>query len=129
MRAIQTWRWAHMQGHWVKQSNIIRLPEEELDARLNDLNIEYSDLTLPRPNIVDVEEEMDITNQINAALNDIRTTLIELTKINPGHGDRVTACNKARYELDLAMDMVLDHRRGKSRPWSERKHQVDEEFS
>lgn len=75
--------------------------------------------------------EMNITNQINAALNDIRATLIELATWakTPDISDRMTAQQKAAYQLGLATQMVIEHRDGHSQPWSDRKHQVDEEFS
>ena len=64
------------------------------------------------------EPNMNITNQINAALNDIRKTLIDLSCYVPGSGELVT---------EMA---ILDHTHGRqSQPWSDRKHQVDEEFS
>mgnify|MGYP000903959184 CR=1 FL=1 len=76
------------------------------------------------------EPNMNITNQINAALNDIRKTLIDLSCYVPGSGELVTEMAKARYQLNLTFDMILDHTHGRqSQPWSDRKHQVDEEFS
>ena len=74
---------------------------------------------------------MNITNQINAALNDIRATLIELSKFPevPEYWEIQATQNKARYQLYLAMEMINDHRKGISQPWSDRKHQVEEEFS
>lgn len=75
--------------------------------------------------------EMNITNQINAALNDIRSTLIELAtwEKSPDISDQIVLESKVRYQTDLAMTMIKEHRRGHSQPWSDRKYQVDEEFS
>lgn len=77
------------------------------------------------------EPTMNITNQINAGLNDVRTTLVELSTWakTPDISDQFKAMNKARYELDLIISMIMDHRRGIHQPWSDRKHQVAEEFS
>lgn len=128
MKAIQNWRWAQVNGRRIQQSFIVR-PDGDLDTYLQHL-LDHRDFTLPVPNIVDAEDPptMNITNQINAALNDIRTTLIELSATVPGD-ERLAACDKARYQLDLAMEMVRDHTRGRSISWSDRKPQVDEEFS
>lgn len=73
------------------------------------------------------EPTMNIVNQINAALNDLRTTLVEMVD-----GDvqaRITNEHKVKYQLELAIDMIDDHHRGKKVPWSDRKYQVTEEFS
>jgi hypothetical protein len=77
------------------------------------------------------EPDMNITNQINAGLNDIRSTLIELSvwAKTPDISDQLKNIRKAKYQLDLIMDMIKDHRQGRSQPWSDRKCQVDEEFS
>lgn len=74
---------------------------------------------------------MNITNQINAALNDIRATMIELATWakTPDLSDQLMAKNKIRYQTGLAMQMISDHRDGINQPWSDRKPQVDEEFS
>lgn len=72
--------------------------------------------------------EMNITNQINAALNDMRSTLIDLS-CTPNTNQAITLVNKARYQMNLAMDMIMEHSEGRSQPWSDRKYQVDEEFS
>lgn len=74
---------------------------------------------------------MNITNQINAALNDVRTTMIELATWakTPDFSDQLMAKNKIRYQTGLAMQMITDYRDGINQPWSDRKHQVDEEFS
>lgn len=75
--------------------------------------------------------DMNITNQINAALNDIRSTMIELATWakTPDISDRIRAQDKVRYQTDLAMIMIRDHRQGIDQPWSDRKYQVEEEFS
>lgn len=77
------------------------------------------------------EPNMNITNQINAALNDIRATMIELATWakTPDISDQMKAKSKIRYQTDLAMQMIIDHRDGINQPWSDRKPQVDEEFS
>lgn len=77
------------------------------------------------------EPEMNIVNQINAALNDVRTTMIELATWakTPDISDKLKAMSKIRYQVDLTMQMIGDHRSGVNQPWSDRKHQVDEEFS
>ncbi len=78
------------------------------------------------------QPDMNIANQINAALNDVRTTLVELATWakTPDISDRVQAEDKAHYQLQLAMTMIRDHRIGKaSIPWSDRKYIVEEEFS
>lgn len=74
---------------------------------------------------------MNITNQINAALTDVRATLVELSDWakTPDISDQVTARSRAVYQLNLAMMMIQKHRRGISQSWSSLKHQVDEEFS
>lgn len=77
-------------------------------------------------------EGINIVNQINAALNDVRTTLVSLTDFakTPDISDRITAASKARYQLDLTLQMIQEHReKGIDVPWSERKPLVDEEFS
>lgn len=83
--------------------------------------------------IVKNSPEMNIVNQINAALNDVRTTMIELaTRMKTlDVSDQTLAEDKMRYQFDLAVQMIRDHRRPDkpSRPWSELKHQVEEEFS
>lgn len=76
--------------------------------------------------------DMNITNQINAALADVRSTLVELSKlpVPPEFLEVQNLRNKARYQMHLAIDMVTDHcYQGFSQPWSDRKHQVMEEFS
>ena len=78
------------------------------------------------------EPDMNITNQINAGLNDVRTTLVSLSEFakTPDLSDKFQACEKARYQLELIMLMVNEHRAGiRSQPWSDRKYQVEEEFS
>jgi hypothetical protein len=82
--------------------------------------------------IVENSPDMNIVNQINAALNDVRATLVELSElpIDRGHrDDMVVALAKARYQIDLAMTMILEHQAGKSISWSDRKPLVEEEFS
>lgn len=75
------------------------------------------------------EPEMNITNQINAGLNDVRKTLIALSEREPDSGTVFTLL-RARYELNLIMTMITEHTQGiRSQPWSDRKYQVEEEFS
>jgi len=70
--------------------------------------------------------DMNIANQINAALADIRATLIELSETK----NDVDTAWKGRFQLDLAIKMIREHRDGtRSQPWSDRKHLVAEEFS
>lgn len=129
MKAIQAWRWADLNGRIVRQSFIVRHPD--VDAHLKYL-LAHQDFTLPVPMIVEAEEEkMNIVNQINAALNDIRTTLVALSEFGktPDVSDQLMAEKKATYQLWMAMEMVRHHRHGKSIPWSDRKPQVEEEFS
>lgn len=76
--------------------------------------------------------DMNIINQINAGLQDVRATLISLSNFGatPDISDRIVAASKVRYELDLILTMIKEHREdGISQPWSDRKHLVDEEFS
>ena len=76
------------------------------------------------------EPEMNITNQINAGLNDVRKTLIALSERKPDSGTLCTEMARARYELNLIMTMITEHTQGiRSQPWSDRKFQVEEEFS
>ncbi len=78
-----------------------------------------------------VEPTMNIVNQINAALQDVRGTLVELATwgMTPDVSDQMRAENKAGYQLSLAIQMINDHRLGINHPWSTLKYQVDEEFS
>lgn len=69
---------------------------------------------------------MNLTNQINAGLNDVRKTLIDLSCLTGGSAD--TEANRAKYELDLVIQMIEDHKQGNSIAWSDRRPQVDEEF-
>ena len=74
-----------------------------------------------------MEPTMNITNQINAGLNDIRATLVAMSD-----GDlaaRIRLEHKAKYQLELVVDMIDDNQAGKHIPWSDRKLQVEEEFS
>lgn len=73
------------------------------------------------------EPTMNIVNQINAGLNDVRTSLVSMT--TGGLPERVRSEHKAKYELDLIMNMIDESRGGIHRPWSDRKYQVTEEFS
>jgi len=75
--------------------------------------------------------DMNITNQINAGLNDLWTTLIERATWakTPDISDQRRAENKALYQFDMILSMVRQHREGINQPWSDRRHQVDEEFS
>lgn len=70
--------------------------------------------------------DMNITNQINAGLNDVRMTLIDLSCLTGGPAEN--EINRAKYELDLVIEMIEMHKRGNSISWSDRKPQVDEEF-
>lgn len=78
--------------------------------------------------IVKNSPEMNIVNQINAALNDVRASLVELSRVYDVDA-AITVMTKARYQLDLTIDMVMEHGNGKSIAWSDRKPQVEEEFS
>lgn len=72
---------------------------------------------------------MNITNQINAGLNDVRASLIDLSCL-PRHGtNQADAILKAKYQLDLIVDMIQEHKTGTHLAWSDRKYMVDEEFS
>lgn len=75
------------------------------------------------------EPDMNIVNQINAALADVRATLVDMVgRID--NEDRYTSQAQAKFQLELAIKMVNDHSDGiASIPWSDRKHIVDEEFS
>jgi hypothetical protein len=57
MRAIQDWRWMEQGGLRIRQSFIVRVPEEqlldELDMR-REINVRTGQYT---PNIVDVDDE------------------------------------------------------------------------
>jgi len=72
---------------------------------------------------------MNIVNQINAGLNDVRSTLLEVNRIGAVFPDVRPAIQKVHYELGEIIAMILDHSEGMSRPWSDRKHQIAEEFS
>lgn len=77
------------------------------------------------------EPDMNIVNQINAALADVRRELIELSDFGktPDISHQIRAECKAKYQLDLAITMIHEHRRGiRSQPWSERRSIMDEEF-
>lgn len=76
------------------------------------------------------EPGMNIVNQINAALNDVRTTLVDDVADRIDNEDRDVGVAQAKFQLDLAIKMVCDHTDGiASIPWSDRRHIVDEEFS
>lgn len=81
--------------------------------------------------IVKNSPEMNIVNQINAALNDVRTTMVELATWakTPDISEQITARSKIVYQVGLALEMIDDHREGKSIAWSDRKPLVEEEFS
>lgn len=70
--------------------------------------------------------DMNITNQINAGLNDVRSTLINMLSFTGGSAD--TEADRAKYELDLVIQMIEDHKQGNSIAWSDRRPQVEEEF-
>ena len=73
---------------------------------------------------------MNIKTQINHALNDIRETLVNLSEVPETDVDKHAATmQKARYQLDLAMQMVYEHQWGwRHQPWSDRSPMVVEEF-
>lgn len=77
------------------------------------------------------EPTMNITGQINKALDDVRKELVALANTPVDEGSLRAAVNvaKARYIVGLATDMVINHRFGVSRPWSELRPMVEEEFS
>lgn len=81
--------------------------------------------------IVKNSPDMNIVNQINAALNDVRATMVELATWarTPDISDQIVGQDKVRYQIHLALTMVSEHRDGKSISWSDRKPQVEEEFS
>lgn len=76
-----------------------------------------------------VEPTMNIVNQINAGLSDVRETLVALIPNATGRVDRIILESKAKYQLELLFDMIYEHGEGKKIPWSDRKLQVEEEFS
>lgn len=79
------------------------------------------------PELPPVEPTMNIVNQINAGLGDLRATLVAMTQ--GGVDTRIVAEHKAKYQLELIVDMIDDHQAGRKIPWSDRKLQVEEEFS
>jgi hypothetical protein len=82
--------------------------------------------------IVKNSPDMNIVNQINAALNDVRSTMVDMSALAERREDRValiTAQKKVRYQTELAMAMVIEHQCGRSISWSDRKPLVEEEFS
>lgn len=81
-------------------------------------------------NIKSNTPDMNITKQINSALNDIRATLIDLSCTAHYAPSKDFHTKKAEYQLNLANEMIIEHvTKVASIPWSDRKHMVDEEFS
>jgi hypothetical protein len=77
-------------------------------------------------------ERMNIANQVNLALNDVRATLMSLADFGktPTLNDRIRAAKMAHYQLDLMIRMIEQHcGQGVDIPWADRKPQVEEEFS
>lgn len=77
------------------------------------------------------QPDMNIINQINAALQDVRATLVALTDYakTPDISDRIKDASKVQYQLDLAIIMIQEHREKDIHvPWSDRKFLVAEEF-
>lgn len=75
---------------------------------------------------------MNIGNQINQALNDIRGTLVLLVDFGKtlNAGGSVFVAAKARHQFDLTLQMIQDYREKRiDIPWVDRRPQVDEEFS
>lgn len=79
--------------------------------------------------IVKNSPDMNITNQINAGLNDVRKSLVALSEHEPDSGVVITEMSRARYELETIFNMINEHRHGKSISWSDRRPQIEEEFS
>ena len=77
--------------------------------------------------MINNEPNMNIVNQINAGLNDVRSTLVAMTQSDVQ--GRITNEHKVKYQLELIIDMIDDHQFGKNQPWSDRKYLVEEEFS
>ena len=63
------------------------------------------------------EPNMNIVNQINAGLNDVRKSLIA------GNFER------ADFEYNAIKWMIRQHEDGLSVPWSDRRPSIEEEFS
>lgn len=63
------------------------------------------------------EPNMNIVNQINAGLNDVRKSLIA------GNFER------ADFEYSAIKWMIRQHEDGLSVPWSDRRPAIEEEFS
>lgn len=74
------------------------------------------------------EPNMNITNQINAGLNDVRKSLIDLSCDSSAIGSMNSEA-LAKHCLEEIIFMVRDFKEGKNQPWSDRKHAIDEEFS
>jgi hypothetical protein len=68
--------------------------------------------------------DMNIENQIRNGVKDIGDSLIEYAR-NPGN----RSTEKANYQLNAIVAMILQHEKGQSIPWSERSGMVEEEFS
>lgn len=76
------------------------------------------------------EPGMNIVNQINAGLNDVRSALVELSEPGIDVKRQWVLRSKIRFITDQVIIMVDAHVSGQSSiPWSERKGIVEEEFS
>lgn len=78
------------------------------------------------------QPDMNIENQINAGLNDVRKSMIALSDYakTPDISDQHKVVRRVSYEMAEILLMIKEHRfDGIHRPWSDRKHQVEEEFS
>lgn len=82
--------------------------------------------------------DMNLTNQINAGLNDVRKTLLEyakadsaaMTDTNPHEANtrRNALQMRATYELNAIEDMISEFHEGRRVPWSDRREMVVAEF-
>lgn len=63
------------------------------------------------------EPNMNIVNQINAGLNDVRKSLI------------AENFQRAEFEFHAIGWMIKQHKEGLSVPWSDRRPAIEEEFS
>lgn len=60
MKAIQDWRWMEQSGSRIRQSFIVRVPEDQLEAELvrrRDVNRRFGQYP---PNVVEVDDEPDV---------------------------------------------------------------------
>jgi hypothetical protein len=72
------------------------------------------------------EPDMNIVNQINAGLNDVRSCFVRAVNNKPQSSHEYL---KARYIINEISLMIEGHFRGENIPWSQRKGAVEEEFS